>query len=387
MRRSFKLQIPNSKLQKIFAVIVTGSPISAPERGILWLMLPLPRHIAGCLAGLALGDALGTPTQPTPEATRARYGVIGGFVAPHADDPFGHAGLRAGQITDDTQAALALVQAVIRERAFSLDIAAQALFEWLEHMDVEPSPYIGPSTKAAYRALKRGVPPTESGLGGATNGAAMRVAPLGFLSSDFETTVRYAVWSAMPTHNTPLGLASAAAVAAAVAAAGDPLAEGEGVGRIIEAACRGAALGARLYAGPLPFTPTPDLARRIRWAVDLVRDCPTPGRDPHDWSAAVWCALRDLYDLVGAGMAAHETVPTAFALVALADGDPLTAALLAANLGGDGDTIGAIAGAVCGAQRGLAAIPPEMLALLEDVNGLGFSRLAHAYHDTLQARA
>ncbi|MCS6911424.1 MAG: ADP-ribosylglycohydrolase family protein, partial [Anaerolineales bacterium] len=68
-------------------------------------------RIAGCLAGLALGDALGTPTQPTPEATRARYGIICGFVAPHADDPFGHAGLRAGQITDDTQAALALVHA------------------------------------------------------------------------------------------------------------------------------------------------------------------------------------------------------------------------------------------------------------------------------------
>lgn len=344
-------------------------------------MPSLYSRIAGCLAGLALGDALGIPTQPAPEATRARYGIICGFVAPHADDPFGHAGLRAGQITDDTQVALALVQAIIRERAFSLDIAAQALLAWLESVDAEHSPYLGPSTKAAYRALKRGVPPTESGLGGATNGAAMRVAPLGFLSANHETVVRYAVWSAMPTHNTPLGLASAAAVAAAVAAAG----RGSPLSDLIEGAAQAAALGARLYAGPPTFIPAPDMARRIRWAVERAHACPTPGRDPLTWPQAVWQTLREVYDLVGAGMAAHETVPAAFALIALADGDPLTAALLAANLGGDGDTIGAIAGAVCGAYHGLEAIPAEMLNILESVNGLNFCQLARAYLDTISA--
>lgn len=342
-------------------------------------MPSLYSRIAGCLAGLALGDALGTPTQPTPEATRARYGIICGFVAPHADDPFGHAGLRAGQITDDTQAALALVRAVIRERAFSLDIAAQALLAWLESLDAEHSPYLGPSTKAAYRALKRGVPPTESGIGGATNGAAMRVAPLGFLSADLQTTVRCAVWSAMPTHHTPLGLASAAAVASAVAATR----RSASLQDVIEAAGHGATRGVELYAGPPSFTPTPDLARRIRWAIDRVRDCPTPGYDPLAWPQPVWQTLRDLYDLVGAGMGAHETVPTAFALVALADGDPLAAALLAANLGGDGDTIGAIAGAVCGAYRGLEVIPVEFVTTLESVNGLDFHQLAHAYLGTI----
>lgn len=342
--------------------------------------MPSPvSRVAGCLASLALGDALGTPTQPTPEATRARYGIICGFVAPHADDPFGHAGLRAGQITDDTQAALALVRAVIRERAFSLDIAARALLAWLDSIDAEHTPYLGPSTKAAYRALKRGVPPTESGLGGATNGAAMRVAPLGFLSGDRETVVRYAVWSAMPTHNTPPGLASAAAVAAAVAAAGRDFSLSD----LIEGAAQAATLGTSLYAGPPIFTPAPDMARRIRWAVELVRHCPTPGRDPLAWPQPVWQTLRELYDLVGAGMAAHETVPAAFALIALAEGDPLTAALLAANLGGDGDTIGAIAGAVCGAYHGLEAIPAEMVSTLESVNGLNFRQLASAYLDTI----
>jgi ADP-ribosylglycohydrolase len=332
-------------------------------------------RLAGCLAGLALGDALGTVTQPTPEATRARYGLITAFLAPHPDDAFGHAGLRAGQITDDTHAALALVEAVIRERAFSLEIAASALMCWLDSIDGANSPYIGPSTKAAYAALRRGAPITESGLGGATNGAAMRVAPLGFLSDDVEAVVRYAVWSAMPTHHSPLGFASAAAVACAVAATRRdvPLTE------IVEAACLGAQAGARLYAGPLPFAPQPDLARRIRWVTSLVRDCPPVPRDPHAWSEAAWRSLRELYDLSGAGMAAHESVPTAFALVKMANGDPLIAALLAANLGGDGDTIGAMAGAVCGAFSGVDSIPSEMLATLETANQLNFVQLAADY--------
>lgn len=338
-------------------------------------MLSLSSRIAGCLAGLALGDALGTPTQPTPEATRARYGVITGFVTPHPADAFGHAGLRAGQITDDTQAALALVQAIIHARTFSLEIAAQALLAWLDDVDAEHSPYIGPSTKAAYRALKRGVPPTESGLGGATNGAAMRVAPLGFLSDDIEIVVRCAVWSAMPTHHTPLGLASAAAIAGAVKVTRHAASLRE----VIEAAGRAARLGAELYTGPPSFAPAPDLARRIQWAVSLVSACPTPGRDPLAWSPSIWQTLRTLYDSAGASMAAHETVPTAFALVALSEGDPLTAALLAANLGGDGDTIGALAGAICGAWRGVESILPEMRQTLEHVNGLNFQQLAESY--------
>lgn len=350
-------------------------------------MSPKLSQIAGCLAGLALGDALGTPTQPTPEATRARYGIITGFLAPHPDDAFGHAGLRAGQITDDTQAALALVKAVIREQTFSLEIAAQALVSWLDSIDAAHSPYIGPSTKAAYSALKRGVSPTESGLGGVTNGAAMRVAPLGFLSDNLETVARYAAWSATPTHHTPISLASAAAVASAVSPSpqwGDHLkvAGGRGEGRImeiIEHAALGAKLGTRLYTGPLPFAPTPNLARRLRWAVSLVEGVVPPSRNPHEWPEGVWHKLRELYDLVGAGMAAHETVPTAFALATWAGGDPLIATLLAANLGGDGDTIGAIAGAVCGAYTGIESIPPAMLNVLEEVNGLNFWQLAENY--------
>lgn len=333
-------------------------------------------RLAGCLAGLAIGDALGTPTQPTAAATHARYGYIQGFLTPDADDPFGHAGLAAGQITDDTQAALALVTGVIRRRAFSVEIAAEALVAWLDSIHAATSPYVGPSTKAAYQALQRGVPPAESGRGGATNGAAMRVAPLGFLHADFSRVVRAAADSALPTHNSPLGLASAAAVAGAVHAA----ARGAPLAAVIGSASRGADEALTLYAGPALFATVPNLGRRIQWAVKLM-DGELAGPDPEGWTGAVWFKLRDLYDYVGAGMAAHESVPAAFAVLALAGGDAWTAGLLAANLGGDGDTIGAMAGAMGGALSGLDALPADAVRQVEQVNGLNFRQLARDFLD------
>ena len=53
----------------------------------------------GALAGLALGDALGMPSQTLPRPTiRAAYGEITDFVAPYADHPVSH-GLPAAALT------------------------------------------------------------------------------------------------------------------------------------------------------------------------------------------------------------------------------------------------------------------------------------------------
>ena len=54
-------------------------------------------------------------------------------------------------------------------------------------------------------------------------------------------------------------------------------------------------------------------------------------------------------------LAASESVPAAFGIFALADGDPVRAARLAFSLSGDADTIGAIACAICGGLQGAAA--------------------------------
>src|SRR5690348_6683027 len=68
----------------------------------------------GALYGLAIGDALGMPTQSRPRAEIvARYGPL---LASFQPGPPGHplaAGLPAGSVTDDTEQALLLAELVI----------------------------------------------------------------------------------------------------------------------------------------------------------------------------------------------------------------------------------------------------------------------------------
>ena len=70
------------------------------------------------------------------------------------------------------------------------------------------------------------------------------------------------------------------------------------------------------------------------------------------------------------------SVPAAFGLVRLAGGDPWRAGLLAANIGDDTDTIGAIACAMAGACAGAGSIPAEARRVLEAANRLELDEVA-----------
>ena len=96
--------------------------------------------------------------------------------------------------------------------------------------------------------------------------------------------------------------------------------------------------------------------------------------------------LDDLYDYVGVSLAIHETVPAAFAVLAMASGDPWRTALLAANLAGDADTTGAIAGGIAGALNGPGAFPPDAIALITTANPqYDFPALAHSLTQSLSS--
>ena len=74
----------------------------------------LEKKSYGCLAGLALGDALGMPTEfMTPEQIAAEYGSVEGFVASPTWHP--HCTLPPASITDDTGQALALAKVYQRD--------------------------------------------------------------------------------------------------------------------------------------------------------------------------------------------------------------------------------------------------------------------------------
>ena len=80
--------------------------------------------------------------------------------------------------------------------------------------------------------------------------------------------------------------------------------------------------------------------------------------------------LTHLFDLMGVDMFADQNVPDAFALAQACGGDPMEAMAMAANLGGDTDTLASMVGALCGAWRGVGAIDAEALRTVERVNAL-----------------
>ncbi len=83
-----------------------------------------------------------------------------------------------------------------------------------------------------------------------------------------------------------------------------------------------------------------------------------------------------IYELVGTGLATSESVPAAFAVLGVAGDDPWLACRLAASVGGDCDTIAAMAGAVVGACHGASAFPAAARATVAAVNDLDLDGLA-----------
>ena len=321
---------------------------------------------AGALYGLAIGDALGMPTEslPRPEIV-ARYGpLLEDFQPGPPDQPLAP-GLPAGTVTDDTEQALLLAELII-EGDGTIDEAefALRLLAWEEGMRTRGSlSLLGPSTKRALSALLTGTPIAETGRNGTTNGAAMRITPVGVATpaspgGDPDVLVGRVVTASRVTHNTGVALAGAAAVAAAVSA---------GVaGATVPEATGAAVTAARHAAGRGRWVAAADVAARITWATGL-----TAGRPADE--------VLDLVDrLVGTSLATQESVPAAFALLAAAPDDPWLACRLAASAGGDTDTIAAITGAIGGACLGVAAFPEQARATVSAVNGLRLDELALA---------
>jgi ADP-ribosylglycohydrolase len=318
---------------------------------------------AGALWGLAIGDALGMPTQMLSRAEIvARWGPVVPWFEPA--DP-GHpmaAGLPAGHVTDDTEQAVLLAHLLVsgHGQVSPLQLAA-ALEAWEADMRARGSAdLLGPSTKRALDAVRAGIPVGEAGRHGDTNGAAMRIAPLGIAApvTDLQRLVDRVVEVSSLTHGTRIGLAGAAAVCAAVSA---------GIGGAAPDAVRETAIdAARLAARRGVWVAGADVAARIGWASDLVR------------GLALEDALDRIGTLVGTSLATQESVPAAFAVVSLFPADPWAVTRVAASLGGDTDTIGAIAGAIAGAATGRSRFPAEAVRVVGEVNGLDIDPLAVA---------
>ena len=312
----------------------------------------LHNHILGGLYGHALGDAWGMAAALRPDQTWSYYQGWLEQLAPGLPDHPIHAGLPAGRVTDDTQQAMALVQTIINGGQITVENAANAILAWYDQIDGDNSPVVGPSTRRAIKALKAGTDPHQTGLRGDTNGGAMRVTPIGLIHpGNPGAAIEDAIIACTPTHFTDIALSGACAVAAAVAQAMTPDTTLE---EIIGVAVQGAEAGVR--RGSPWFGAS--IARKIDFAVRLATDVSLTERD----------RLQNLYDLIGATLAPADSVPCAFGILAMANGNPIEAAILATTLSGDADTIGAMACAIAGAWQGVDVIPIEHIMVIRQAN-------------------
>ncbi|WP_035609611.1 ADP-ribosylglycohydrolase family protein [Haloferula sp. BvORR071] len=278
----------------------------------------------GCLAGLAVGDALGTTLEfRSPGSFEPINDMVGG-------GPF-H--LKAGQWTDDTSMALCLAESLLECRGFDLrDQADQYVRWWQEgHMSATGNCFdIGNTVSGAlYSFLKSGKPDSGSkDTYSAGNGSIMRLAPVPIYYKSAENAVHYSVESSRSTHQ-------AAACLDACRYFGGilwGLINGTSKEEVLAPLYHPLKAGLEFKDSPMALVAGGSFKEKeppeIRGAGYVVRSL----------EAALWAFHRSDNFKEGA--------------------------LMAVNLGDDADTTGAIYGQIAGAYYGLCGIPDGWLEKL-----------------------
>lgn len=294
---------------------------------------PTPQQRAeGCLLGLALGDALGAPFEGRRNVDADALDAV------LADD----APLRW---TDDTHMALALARSLV---ACGGEVDQQHLGDaFAAAYAAEPWRGYGPGPPQVFAAAQRGSTYVDAaaalfgGSGSFGNGGAMRCAPVALVASTPAHAARLAADQARVTHAHPQGVDGAVLLAVVVhrarhAPADRPL-------RAADVLPAGDLLGSRALVD----------------ALQALADC------AHDRDALLALARR-----FGSSVVARESVPAAIAVALAAGRDVLATVREAVLLGGDTDTVAAMAGAVTGAHRGTASLPDDLRARLEAADEL-----------------
>lgn len=154
-------------------------------------------RIAGAFYGQMLGDALGMPSELWPrERVKRHFGWINGFLDGPAENSAA-CYFKAGQYTDDTSMALALADALLEaEGEVVPELIARNVIRWVDSFDAFNKNILGPSSKLALSEQKAGTPIAALENNGITNGAAMRISPLGCVlpSAPLEGSVSRCGW-------------------------------------------------------------------------------------------------------------------------------------------------------------------------------------------------
>jgi poly(ADP-ribose) glycohydrolase ARH3 len=287
----------------------------------------LKSKFLGCLVGTAIGDALG--------ARREGRGMS------RIEDIVSLAEKLEQLIyTDDTHMTIGIAESLVENKGFDGEHMAQT---FIKNYDAEPWRGYGPGPPRIFGMIKSGEPWYSAAdrlyRGGSFgNGSAMRVAPVGLLySRNLEKLREIAYQSSSITHSHELGKEGAALQACAVALTLNTPSDEDIDGEAFLSKLR-KFIQDQLYK---------EKVARIRELLG--------GQD----EAKVVAVL-------GNGIEAPRSVPTAIYCFLRQPQSYKDTVIYAVSLGGDTDTIAAMAGAISGAYLGIEAIPSEWWAKLEN---------------------
>lgn len=322
----------------------------------------MENKVLGVLYGMAIGDAMGMPPELwSRKRLQEHYGEIEGFLDGCPDNIISYQ-YKAGQFTDDTSQALTILDSLM-ETDFvpSARSIAEHILEWAKRENAFENNILGPTSKVTLKMFQEGKSAKEFSDEAVSNGAAMRIAPIGtlFEPKQSKELCRYVADVSQVTHTSDITIAGASMIAMAVASA---MYYGNRE-RMIEDA-----LSVEEYAMSLgASTPSPSLSARTKLGVKLAKEYPDDEK----------AFLENLYNLVGAGVNTSESVPSALA-IAYYSFDVKKCALMCANLGGDTDTIGAMATAICGGVHGMEGIPADYVDMIRKANHIDMEPYARA---------
>ena len=196
----------------------------------------------------------------------------------------------------------------------------------------------------ALQEIKNGEDPLKAGINGTTCGGIMRVPAAAFAARILNLDLDTCIYNALVcTHNNSIALESAYAYAYALsyALANPGCSNKDFLGKAKEGCTVGLSKAPWISAGAslldrLIFLEKMDLRRYEEQAFKSF-----------------------IYGVLGTGLPSYETASAVFALLLYTD-DPVKTMFLSAELGGDTDTIGALACSLAGVRNLAAEMPEEI---------------------------
>ena len=291
----------------------------------------------------ACGDAVGKATEfMTPQDIESRFGRINGL--PDISKSLTHSDLPLYAVTDDTEQNLWLLRRYLKDKAVTIENTVDELLKWIDGTDAIKKHYIGPSSLKALQGIKNGEDPLKAGINGTTCGGIMRVPAAVFAARILNLDLDTCIYNALVcTHNNSIALESAYAYAYALSYALDnPGCPNKNLlGKAKEGCTVGLSKAPWISAGAslldrLIFLEKMDLRRYDEQAFKSF-----------------------IYGVLGTGLPSYETASAVFALLLYTD-DPVKTMFLSAELGGDTDTIGALACSLSGVRNLASEMPEEI---------------------------